>query len=258
MLPCSLACVGLARVAEKRSEQRIQQLIVWPERVLPLSSTISSASACSFEFDEPEEIEGYDETPQRPFISYTRTDDGASLFTEIRVLRAMFPRDGDDVVELQSGGELSLEIDTDDEGGYDTDEDSRVQIMPITPPLDAGHQISLSLPPKPIDRNGNVMNTIPIHWARGNAHRSMSLKIDTNHSTRQWDGHKSGGRKRCLQLDLRGIEDDVEKVGALGKPCGILSPQKSPTAERRFLTLSLSLTDRAPFVLSPFKTSQDS
>ena len=231
VLPCSLACVGLARVAEKRSVHRIQQLIAWPERILPFLFTRPSAS--SFEYDESEEMEEYDEPPQRPFISYTRTEDGASLFTEIRVLRALFPRDGDDSVELQSGGELSLDIDTDeddynasDEDGYAANEDSRVQILPITPPLDCGHQKSLSLPSTPLGWSGNGMSTIPIHWARGSAHRSMSFKIETKHRPLHRDTHQSGGRKRCLQLDLRGIEDDMKKVGALGKSCGSLT---SPT-----------------------------
>jgi hypothetical protein len=61
------------------------------------------------------------DAPVRPFLSYTRTEDGSSLLTEITALRSMF--EGDEG-EVQSGGELSWSIFAGSEDLSDTDSDS--------------------------------------------------------------------------------------------------------------------------------------
>lgn len=59
--------------------------------------------------------------PIRPFLSYTRTEDGSSLLTEITALRSMF--EGDEG-EVQSGGELSWSIFADSEDLSNADSDA--------------------------------------------------------------------------------------------------------------------------------------
>ncbi|WVQ84389.1 hypothetical protein IAT38_006541 [Cryptococcus sp. DSM 104549] len=91
-------------------------------------------------------------TTKRPFISYTRNEDGASLVTEIRVLRAMFAGDED---EVQSGGELGwggadAPVDDDEEEDDDDDEgeDERHRWMgwsPHSPPDSDSLGMSLSV-----------------------------------------------------------------------------------------------------------------
>lgn len=185
--------MGFGHTAEERSGERIRQLIVWPERVLPFYFARTSTDSLDT-----------DGSNQRPFVSYTRTEDGASLFTEIRVLRALFLRDGDGLIEIQSGGELAWETDTECED----DGDEEVEV-----PLSASensHKRSLSLPTTPRDWVGDYQaGSIPVLWS-GAARKSPGEK-PRHHETNKDD---TSGRKRCLQLDLRGVADNSDEEGA--------------------------------------------
>ncbi len=188
VLPSPLACVGFALNAERQAGEQIRQLIVWPERALPYWKSDSSTTLSN---------ENENESSQRPFISYTRTEDGSSLFTEIRVLKALFPREGTNAVELQSGGELAW--DTDSEDG-----DIEDQLSMMSP-----HKRTLSLPS--IHRDwiveGDSVGSIPILWS-GVSARSLSVKKILS------EKDETGGRKRCLQLDLRGVGEKYGEDGA--------------------------------------------
>lgn len=69
-----------------------------------------------------------DEIRERPFISYTRTEDEASLMTEVRALWGMFPKGGEEE-GVQSAGELwksafgDSEYDDDDERDNSDEDD---------------------------------------------------------------------------------------------------------------------------------------
>jgi hypothetical protein len=186
LLSIPLACVGLSRDTEERNSERVKKYIVWPERAL-----------AALERERGEAAEGGSSggtplrrrrsmSPARPFMSYTRTEDGASVLTEVRVLRAMFSTreekadllsagelDGISESELTGGEEDDLDVsDTEsvgdndnensaNESGSDTDADAPPPSpSPQTSPQRHGH----SLPGTPTDFcNGN--GSIPIHWA---------------------------------------------------------------------------------------------
>lgn len=79
------------------------------------------------EGDNDSKIEAEDnEIARRPFISYTRTQDGSSLVTEVRALLGMFPDDDLQRLDVQCAtGELSSFDDSlyDDEEDGDEDDD---------------------------------------------------------------------------------------------------------------------------------------
>ncbi|RSH90866.1 hypothetical protein EHS25_010042 [Saitozyma podzolica] len=127
-----LACVGLPHSGETRSGEAIRKFIVWPERCQHVwaqrRATMSESDDGSGVDDtQLDDIQQGDTDasrsgpPIRPFLSYTRTEDGSSLLTEITALRSMF--EGDEG-EVQSGGELSWSIFAGSEGFPDTDSDS--------------------------------------------------------------------------------------------------------------------------------------
>ncbi|OCF44307.1 hypothetical protein I317_01752 [Kwoniella heveanensis CBS 569] len=124
VLPSPLAFVGFSKSAEARFSERVRKFLVWPERCASSSSYLSSGDEYDgSEYENESEIEvsklvspgnsrtATAEVPSvrsRPFVSFTRTEDGASLVTEVRVLRGMFPPDEEEGMDLQSGGELEL------------------------------------------------------------------------------------------------------------------------------------------------------
>ena len=195
--------------------EKVRQLILWPDRVF-----------LRYEIERGERTE-----PERPFISYTCTEDGPSLLTEIRVLRAIFQR-GEEGVEIQTGGELRW--DTDSESELDSDIEVEVELeielgggLPITPPPEAqlGHEKTVSVPCTPDNADPVGIATSPFQWSRRTL-RSMSMRHKEIQSVEEGKGEawateeRSGGRKRCLQLDLRGVgEYDIQGEGAyhLGK-----------------------------------------
>ncbi|ORY22035.1 hypothetical protein BCR39DRAFT_562461 [Naematelia encephala] len=156
VLPAPLACVALVA-----HSPHVVELLVWPERV---------AGGCC-----------------RPFLSFTRTEDGASLLTETRVLRALFSER-----EVQTGGEI-WEEGTQGENYHEEEvrEEGRGGTGTWTPPPE-GKRLSL-----PAAHGGNDQE-IPIKWEVGGG-----LEVD------EMNGNDTG-RKSCLQLDLRGIDDQVE------------------------------------------------
>jgi hypothetical protein len=238
VLSSPLACVGISKSAERACNERIRKYIVWPERSL-------------FEWQQQRaEAKGSDvESPlmarERPFISYTRTDDGGSLVTEVKALRGMFPEGDMEELDVQCAGELSCgdNDDNDEEADSDDDDeednvkvdqeidfpmlsppmmDSSITIdfananpnidAPPTPPLTASSTSSspgkkrLSLPLSP---SSDIH--VPFSWSQRTT-RSMSIRHSHLQSQSQSQSHaepkppKNGhGTKRCLQLDLRGV-----------------------------------------------------
>lgn len=174
-----LACVGLSRDTEDRNAERVKKYLVWPERAVaalerergerddsPGSPTLMRRRSSSERRSRS--------PPARPFISYTRTDDGASVLTEVRVLRAMFnkPEEKGDLLsagELDRGSEsgdwttgenyTDEELDSDSDDGYGPEMRSP---SPQTSPQRHGH----SLPGTPKDFYGMpTFSSIPVHWA---------------------------------------------------------------------------------------------
>lgn len=237
VLPSPLACVGFSHAIERTTAERVRQLVVWPEQARKswqrkrLSGPILT---------EPES--------GRPFISYTRTEDGASIVTETRILRWMFGRkqiteenqqvDEDtstehlgaveETTEFQLGGQLAVGYITDTTDFSDTDDDDLpcscmstsdgMELsghVPQTPPLDEDKRLKhLSLPTSPRESPGAP--NIPISWTRANRRSTISLKSDVEEKVKNWQARPrvSGpkpdrpSRKRCLQLDLRGVDEE--------------------------------------------------
>lgn len=104
MLNAALACVGLKEI-DSRIAEKLRTLMVWPERVIDEIET------------EGVECGSKPWTHRhRPFISYTRTeDDGVSIISEVRVLRALLI-DKDDPFDMTGfRSELECETDVEDE-----------------------------------------------------------------------------------------------------------------------------------------------
>ncbi|KAL7420556.1 hypothetical protein Q5752_004507 [Cryptotrichosporon argae] len=77
VLPSALSCVGFS--AERDVSEKINKLLVWPHRMYPAEPASPAA----------------DTSATRPFISYTRTQDGCSLLTDASVIRRLFPDDAE-------------------------------------------------------------------------------------------------------------------------------------------------------------------
>lgn len=155
VLPSPLACVGFSHTIEQATAERVRQLVVWPEqarnswrRKRSSGSASPPSSRASTGKDRSRE-----DGMERPFLSYTRTEDGASVVTETRILRWMFGRkpnrstargewsDAEEAgfasaveeTEFQLGGQLAvgyvtdttdLDASTDEEEGVDCAEDT--------------------------------------------------------------------------------------------------------------------------------------
>ena len=157
VLPSALACIGLSRTSERATFEKVRQLVVWPQQAMmswkrksmeemaieaaswstsdlmsPLSSTDLDHRAASRHSED--DVEGHLESDVkrkvkveqegRPFMSYTRTEDGASLVSEIRVLKGMFGRNAQgEVLQMTTGGERLSEW-SDDESEDWSESDS--------------------------------------------------------------------------------------------------------------------------------------
>jgi hypothetical protein len=230
--------VGFAKSAERACNERLRKYLTWPERSL-------------FEWQQQRldligDDREIDQSRGRPFVSYTRTEDGTSLVTEVKALRGMFPAGDMEELDVQCAGELLCDDDDDDDEDCDSDSDSdeggEVEYpilspsidldltmsyasndVPPTPPLTASSTTSspgkkrLSLPLSPRSEI-----EIPFSWSRRTTRsmsvrqsQSMSVDGDTQKVKRHRE-RRSNGTKRCLQLDLRGVSSSAEEAYHLG------------------------------------------
>ncbi|BEJ10691.1 hypothetical protein CspHIS471_0101130 [Cutaneotrichosporon sp. HIS471] len=161
VLASPLACIGLSADVEASLSARLRKLLVWPERsVLALERARGRKAD-----DEADAFERRNRSKRaaeasaralsrpRPFISYTRTEDGTSIMTEVRVLRAMLS-----VAERADIGATELE-------GSDSewsDEDR----TPASSSEDGTASRSRSLPSQSgHSLRGHDATEIPIFWA---------------------------------------------------------------------------------------------
>ncbi|EJT47771.1 hypothetical protein A1Q1_03346 [Trichosporon asahii var. asahii CBS 2479] len=122
VLSSPLACIGLPLDVEERSCERLRKFLVWPTRVKEALRSSSSSSGRS-----RSRSAGHG---TRPFISYTRTEDGISISTEIRVLKSLFDQEEE---LLSAAGELD---DSDSESSSSSmSQESRRVSLPGTIPL---------------------------------------------------------------------------------------------------------------------------
>lgn len=148
----------------------------------------------------------------------------------------MFPREGGEVVELQSGGELAwadededLEINDDSDNEHEHEQQNennspastRKYIHSeydgmITPPSEQGHYFSLPASPTSL-MDGQTQTSIPIAWS-GQASRSISpTRPRPRPRPRRQTSERGDGGKRCLQLDLRGVHAGTGGTGEEGE-----------------------------------------
>jgi hypothetical protein len=261
VLSAPLACVGFAKSAERACNERLRKYITWPERSL-------------FEWQQQRldligDDREIDQSRGRPFVSYTRTEDGTSLVTEVKALRGMFPAGDMEELDVQCAGELSCDDDDDDDDDCDSDSDEEGEVeypilspsidlelnkditmsymsndVPPTPPLTASSTTSspgkrrLSLPLSPRSEI-----EIPFSWSRRTTRsmsvrqsQSMSVDGDTQKVKRHRE-RRSNGTKRCLQLDLRGVSSSAQEAYHLGmsiSPCLSLPSLCSPSTHIPF------------------------
>ncbi|WWC71054.1 uncharacterized protein I206_105007 [Kwoniella pini CBS 10737] len=245
VLSSPLACIGYSRSAENRFAEKVKKFLVWPERCCP-----SSKHTHHLMYDEDDGTESeistslYIEKPRsRPFISYTRNEDGSSLVTEVKALRIIFNDENDDEYSKASelirfGGELfheNYQEGDENEGDYHSHSEGEsiysvsnnvkeFSGQLITPPPERNKLISrkekledhnvqhvdYSLPPTPSDRHFDPfeedtrseysVGEVPIKWSG----KDVSGRSENDGSI---------GKKRCLQLDLRGFNDWNEDEG---------------------------------------------
>ncbi|KAL1405831.1 hypothetical protein Q8F55_007509 [Vanrija albida] len=237
----ALACVGLKEI-DSRIVEKLRNLMVWPERVID-----------EIEADaEPDDAQLHHR--HRPFISYTRTeDDGVSIISEVRILRALLI-DKDDMWDATGfRSELEGETDVEDE----LDEDVFVS-SPVRPPLAVDEQPlpapdrGAATPTRATFRNAPTSPTTPTDSGattpRYKFDHALGFTPLPVHQRTQSEGVAPGPpddarrrrntdavlppprpppsdsgaslpselgvgkRKRCLQLDLRGV------AGASGGP----------------------------------------
>jgi len=95
------------------------------------------------------------------------------------------------------------------------EEEDEIQGIPITPPSESGHTKSISLPATPTHWTwrGDAFGGIPAQWSRKRV-SSMSFNPLKGETMPEREIDKSGGRKRCLQLDLRGVGDSDQGENA--------------------------------------------
>ncbi|BEI85607.1 hypothetical protein CcaverHIS002_0510080 [Cutaneotrichosporon cavernicola] len=175
VLASPLACIGLSADVEASLSARLRKLLVWPERsVLALERARgrkADDAADAFERRNRSKRAGNLNTwnrnkpsqaaeasaralsRPRPFISYTRTEDGTSILTEVRVLRAMLS-----VAERADIGATELE-------GSDSEWSDEDQI-PTSSSEDGTASRGRSLPSQSgHSLRGRDVTEIPIFWA---------------------------------------------------------------------------------------------
>ncbi|OCF75343.1 hypothetical protein I204_04198 [Kwoniella mangroviensis CBS 8886] len=260
VLPSPLACIGFSKSAENKFSERVRKFLVWPERCYAPRPLID---------DDDDDLDGTTDgcslpLPRgRPFISYTKNEDGSSLVTEIEVLKHIFTNDNgeEDGEEYGKSSELIRSdqeelffqdhedpqedeeyhsISDDSTSYHSSDETShhppgeettrRFNGQTFTPPPDTPCPLEYSLPPTPYDRRSfDVSHNINDEANHEHGHDCDDGKSDysVGEVPIKWlagkepSGNSSGntgGRKRCLQLDLRGVGDfdlaDNEEKGA--------------------------------------------
>jgi hypothetical protein len=249
VLSSPLACVGFAKSAERACGERLRRYIVWPERAL------LEWEQQRLDLDTSDDGETKGRSSGRPFVSYTRTEDGTSLVTEVKALRGMFPAGDMEELDVQCAGELSCDEDEDEDDLSDDDSDSEGEgegdvegEYPIISPsidMQLDHDISMSYtqqqhghdqapPTPPLTASSTTSSPgkkrlslplsplsdvdIPFSWSRRTT-RSMSVRMNQSVvSERQKKVKRKGGNgtKRCLQLDLRGVSTSAEEAYHLG------------------------------------------
>ncbi|WWC96468.1 hypothetical protein V866_003336 [Kwoniella sp. B9012] len=257
VLPSPLACIGFSKSTENTFSERVRKFLVWPERCYAPRPLLDDNDDLEANMDGGLLPRG------RPFISYTKNEDGSSLVTEIELLKNILTNDDgeEDGEEYSKSSELfrsdqeefffqdhddpeedegyhsrsddSMSFHSSDEPSHPLPEDPtrRFNGQTFTPPPDTPYPYEYSLPPTPYDKrsfdhfgNSHVeadhelddgksdysVGEIPIKWSSG--------KEFTGTGTGNTSGNGNGsavGRKRCLQLDLRGIGDfENEEKGA--------------------------------------------
>jgi len=207
VLSAPLACVGFAKSAERACNERLRKYITWPERSL-------------FEWEQQRldltgDDRAVDQCRGRPFVSYTRTEDGTSLVTEVKALRGMFPAGDMEELDVQCAGELSCDDENeDDDDDCDSESESEsesddeegqaeVEYPILIPSIDLDHNKDITMssylpntnipPTPPLTASSTTSSPgkkrlslplspqseieIPFSWSRRTT-RSMSLKIN--------------------------------------------------------------------------------
>lgn len=243
VLSSPLACVGFAKSAERACGERLRRYIVWPERAL-----------LEWEQQRLDLDPSYDgevkRSSGRPFVSYTRTEDGSSLVTEVKALRGMFPAGDMEELDVQCAGELSCDEEgdfSDDDSDTDSEEGDIEEEYPVLSPsidLQLGHDIPMTYPT--IDQQGHSQAPptppltassttsspgkkrlslplsplsdveIPFSWSRTTRSMSTRLHQSVVHAPEEKKARRNNGTKRCLQLDLRGVSSSAEEAYHLG------------------------------------------
>jgi hypothetical protein len=175
----------------------VKKYLVWPERAVAAlerergQKDDDSLDSPTLMMRRRSSSERRSRSPTaRPFISYTRTEDGASVLTEVRVLRAMFnkPEEKGDILsagELDRGSEsgdwtTGENYSDDEDSDSDSDDDEYEphngirSPSPQTSPQRHGH----SLPGTPKDYYGMpTFSSIPVHWASSSTSQSASGSV---------------------------------------------------------------------------------
>jgi hypothetical protein len=222
-----------------------------------------------------------DQSRGRPFVSYTRTEDGTSLVTEVKALRGMFPAGDMEELDVQCAGELSCDDDDDDDeddcdSDSDSDEGGEVEYPILSPSIDLDLTMSYASndvsPTPPLTASSTTSSPgkkrlslplsprseieIPFSWSRRTTRsmsvrqsQSMSVDGDTQKVKRHRE-RRSNGTKRCLQLDLRGVSSSAQEAYHLRKslsPClslpSFCSPSTSTPSAPDHHGLQLHLVD---------------
>nr|ODN92340.1 hypothetical protein L204_05439 [Cryptococcus depauperatus CBS 7855] len=310
VLPRPLACVGLSKLAQERLDERIRKFLVWPERAVAgrtmakavtddSDSSESEAEVASFLSSElsprRERTRSRSTSParKRPFVCYTRNEDGVSLLTEVRVLRAMFPRGDMGEDDVQSGGELDWIEDQSLQESDDDDENDWIE-WEVKTPLDdeqvagdlgsyvKGHRKSMSLPCTPLSLHDRAQVDKSLELLPYSPSLSGSLSSSLTAATVlpptaslgmemtvsmvrppppvvelpiTWFGkdvkREGKGKKRCLQLDLRSINE-----GELDSDCqSVYHLDKSGLVTRFSSLLASSVTPIRMLYSSTFHTA---
>lgn len=198
VLTSPLACIGLSADVEASMSERLRKLLVWPERAV-LAIEHARGKKANYEadaydrrnhsrnhsYDNEEErpsiaawVSARARSRPRPFISYTRTEDGVSVMTEVRVLRGMLNRaERADLGALELEGSASEWSDDDEVEPVHTpgakssasaeEEDGHgAPSHLMSPSSSRSSRGRTSLPAQPgHSLRGCDQGEIPIHWA---------------------------------------------------------------------------------------------
>lgn len=216
MLSSPLACIGLPLDVEERSSERLRKFLVWPNRVKDALRSSSSSSGRSRSRSAGPST--------RPFISYTRTEDGISISTEIRVLKSLFDQEEE---LLSAAGELD---DSDSESSTSSaSQESRRVSLPGTIPL---HWSQSSTPTTKSYVITPVRSAVSSPLRSGFAMTGMS-RSSSGHSRTQSDGVRRAppmmrrcsegagatlrnwtwGRSSMSSMGLEAVESEIGKLG---------------------------------------------